>query len=143
MAYIPNTWVVGDVITADKMNNIEQGIVDASQNSGTAFVTIKYSGWSGSHTASDHIGYMVLNDGEYDCMDEFIDPLVIYESPTFVKSIALPPQGGNLYAVYFSIYSNSEQFEGNIATTPVEVWWGSSSYNGYIISGDCTITLTP
>ena len=30
MAYTPTTWVTGDTITAVKLNNMEQGIVDAS-----------------------------------------------------------------------------------------------------------------
>lgn len=29
MAYTPNTWVTGDVITATKLNNMEQGIANA------------------------------------------------------------------------------------------------------------------
>lgn len=29
MTYTPTTWATGDVITADKLNNIEQGIVNA------------------------------------------------------------------------------------------------------------------
>lgn len=29
MSYTPTEWKTGDVITADKLNNIEQGIVDA------------------------------------------------------------------------------------------------------------------
>lgn len=37
MAYEPNTWSVGDVITAEKMNNIEQGIVDAGQSGGNSY----------------------------------------------------------------------------------------------------------
>ena len=29
MAYTPNTWAAGDTITAQKLNNMEQGIADA------------------------------------------------------------------------------------------------------------------
>lgn len=29
MAYVPTTWATGDVITAEKLNNIENGIVDS------------------------------------------------------------------------------------------------------------------
>lgn len=29
MAYTPNTWATGDTISADKLNNIEQGIAKA------------------------------------------------------------------------------------------------------------------
>lgn len=35
MAYTPNTWTDGDVITAEKMNNLEQGVKTASETPGT------------------------------------------------------------------------------------------------------------
>lgn len=34
MAYTPNTWVVGDVITADKLNALEQAVAAASNAGG-------------------------------------------------------------------------------------------------------------
>lgn len=34
MAYEPKTWACDDVITAEDMNHIEQGIADASQGGG-------------------------------------------------------------------------------------------------------------
>ena len=34
MGYTPNTWVVGDVITAEKMNALEQAVAEASQGGG-------------------------------------------------------------------------------------------------------------
>lgn len=45
MAYIPNTWVVGDVITADKLNALEQAVADNSQKSSyDAEITIYHDG---------------------------------------------------------------------------------------------------
>ncbi len=42
MSYAPTTWANGDTITAQKMNNIEQGIVDASSGGGGSdFVIIE------------------------------------------------------------------------------------------------------
>lgn len=32
MAYKPTTWTTGDVITADKLNNIESGVTNATIN---------------------------------------------------------------------------------------------------------------
>ena len=51
MAYTPTEWKTGDVITAPKLNNIEQGIVNAGGDSagGIVFVTITSDG-SGSYT---------------------------------------------------------------------------------------------
>ena len=38
MSYTPTTWANGDTITAEKMNNIEQGIVDASSGGGGVLI---------------------------------------------------------------------------------------------------------
>lgn len=42
MAYEPKTWACGDVVTADALNKIEQGIAEASSGGGTSLVTNKY-----------------------------------------------------------------------------------------------------
>lgn len=38
MSYTPTEWKTGDVITAEKLNNIESGIVNAGGGSGDAFI---------------------------------------------------------------------------------------------------------
>ena len=40
MSYVKTTWADGDVITAQKLNNMEQGIVDASSVSGVLVGTV-------------------------------------------------------------------------------------------------------
>lgn len=40
MSYTPTTWANGDTITAEKMNNIEQGIVDASGGGSGSVVNV-------------------------------------------------------------------------------------------------------
>ena len=42
MAYTPNTWAAGDTITAQKLNNMEQGISDAG--GGALYVKISVDG---------------------------------------------------------------------------------------------------
>lgn len=49
MAYIPNTWVVGDVITADKLNSLEQAVADNSQKSSYDAEIIMYHDSNSSH----------------------------------------------------------------------------------------------
>lgn len=44
MSYTPTTWATGDVITADKLNNIEQGILDA----GGKIMFVQFTDPSGS-----------------------------------------------------------------------------------------------
>ena len=49
MSYTPTEWKTGDVITADKLNNMENGVVNAG------LFIINGSGWDPSHNASHEI----------------------------------------------------------------------------------------
>lgn len=42
MAYEPKEWACGEVVTAEALNNIEQGIAEASSGGGTSLVTNRY-----------------------------------------------------------------------------------------------------
>lgn len=46
MSYTPTTWATGDVITADKLNNMESGIVN------TGLFIINGSGWDPNYSTS-------------------------------------------------------------------------------------------
>jgi hypothetical protein len=68
MAYTPNTWATGDTITAQKLNNMEQGIAGA----GALFVNIDVDfgtldkTWQEIHDASLVVPVMlVIEDGPY------------------------------------------------------------------------------
>ena len=51
MSYTPNTWVVGDVITADKLNALEQAVAAASAGSGGGYdLVIKGTSNENPHT---------------------------------------------------------------------------------------------
>ena len=56
MAYTPNTWATGDTITAAKLNNIEQGIVNLV-NSSPHYVETTYNdskgGWEINEPLAD------------------------------------------------------------------------------------------
>ena len=40
MSYTPTEWKSGDVITSEKLNNLEQGVADASGGGGAALVNV-------------------------------------------------------------------------------------------------------
>lgn len=50
MAYTKTQWSNGDVISAEKLNNIEQGIEDASGGGNTFLVTFEYVAYSNTWT---------------------------------------------------------------------------------------------
>lgn len=39
MAYTPNEWQCGDIVTAEKLNHIEKGVAEVSANSGAFVIT--------------------------------------------------------------------------------------------------------
>lgn len=70
MAYVPTNWATGDVITAEKLNKIENGIVDA--NSQTYPVNITIDGenmtftcdktWNEIKTAYENGKHVIMRD---------------------------------------------------------------------------------
>lgn len=54
MAYVEHEWVNGETITAEKMNNIEEGIVEASQSGGGGY-DAEVSIYHDNNSASDYI----------------------------------------------------------------------------------------
>lgn len=49
MSYIPTEWQTGDIVTAEKLNNMENGISAASASGGGLLVTMT---WGGVSTAT-------------------------------------------------------------------------------------------
>ena len=57
MSYTPTNWVTGDVVTAEKLNKIEQGIVGSSIGGGGAFVvtfTADFDNGTYTNVETDH-----------------------------------------------------------------------------------------
>lgn len=76
MAYEPKTWECGEVVTADALNNMEQGIADAYELP--------------SVTSADNGKVLGVDDGEYALVEQSggasLVTLVLTSSPTDIVS---------------------------------------------------------
>lgn len=151
MSYEKNTWVTGDTITATKLNNIENGIANASW----PWITVTMEGFSDVGSFSDGtIGYVkAVESGQYAGQLVFVNggslysnPIETVGNPTMYYNMTRPPV--NDISMVFAVASGagvSCSFDGDIATTAVTVRWDAGSsivMNGYVITGDCSITIT-
>lgn len=147
MSYTPHTWTTGETITASKMNNIEDGIQNGG---GNPLIRINHNWSSASH-------YVSLALCEYDAgEDEYVAKMVSvpaqsyngtlidysvtsYQGTDFIPSLIPVPSAG-LYLILCTHLYTASNFDGNIETTPVTVAYGSTT-TGYIITGNCSLTL--
>lgn len=156
MTYTKNTWANGDVITAAKLNNMEDGIANAGGGGGWPWFTVITQGFSNQAVFdSATFSYVkAVESGQYAgqliMMGEkgSLLPLNIYAygNETLYFTNPLPP--ANDIQLMFVVDEESTDvtcvFSGDIATTPVNVRTepgGSTIYNGYAITGDCSITI--
>ena len=68
MAYTKNTWQIGDVVTADKLNNMESGIAGASLKVGVDALTGALDKTAKEIVSVGHSGVVVLEipeDGNF------------------------------------------------------------------------------
>lgn len=149
MSYVKHTWVNNEAITASKMNNIEDGIEEASQSGGggigSATVTV-------THDLSElGTGYSVVDiyptqsivsshgtDWELYSV-KFSDPTTL-TIPMFGESVAFTSEfGGNVTSGGGGGYARAS-FEG--ASGGVEIVDDYPNY-GYavIVTGDGTLSL--
>lgn len=110
MTYTPNTWATGDTITAAKLNNMEQGIVNAS-GGGLVLVESSYDIETG-HTTCDHtaqqvitlmaggssvaIGYATPEDEEYQVAPIMCAVYSNYDPSDFYFAVYTVNSGGNI-----------------------------------------------
>ena len=84
MAYTPNTWATGDTITATKLNNIEQGIVDLV-NSSPHYVDTTYNDSKGGYEINEPLADLaeICEDGQtlITTGDLYHVELYVYASP--------------------------------------------------------------
>jgi len=85
VAYSPTTWNTNDVITKDKLNKIEQGIVSASKLSGTDIDTDK--DWNGKSITN--VGMLQNQTGNLGARAGFVDVPGDVLRQTFTPNIAL------------------------------------------------------
>lgn len=104
MAYEPTIWEDGDVITADKINKLEQGLAEASAESGSAGKTYKvlisYTGnsvFSGRWTVT--LGGSAVVNGERTFTDAIV-PLTMTCISSYTEQSS--------YGASFSVYLNND-----------------------------------
>lgn len=123
--YTPTTWANGDTVTAASLNNIEQGIANAgggSSDFSTAVLTV-----NGSFTQSDSfIAPLVAKDPNN---EDIAFPQI--ESGNSTNTVIL--YKGRSVLMFMGSRSRTITVSGNIETVATGV---------YIITGDCTITIS-
>jgi hypothetical protein len=106
MSYDKNTWAKGDVITAAKLNNMENGIANAGGGGGSTFINVTTGDenttldkkWSeiNSLFSSGEIGYLKYEDGSIALVTGCINAFGIYS----VVAILGSPMGTVIGQVY-------------------------------------------
>lgn len=154
MTYTKNTWANGDVITAAKLNNMEDGIANAG--GGWPWFTVTTQGFSNQaeFNSANFCYVKAVESGQYagqlvaigEAGSLFPVSIYAYGNETLYYTISLPP--ANDIQLMFVIDEEGADvtcsFSGNIATTPVNVRFEpgvSQIYNGYAITGNCSITI--
>ena len=154
MTYEKNTWANGDVITAAKLNNMEDGIANAG--SGGPWFTVTTQGFNSKEEFnSASFNYVkAVESGQYAgqliTMSESgsLYPLNVYTCGNETKYYSNPlPPVNDIQLMFIVDEENavvSCSFSGNISTTPVDVRYeagGSAIFKGYVITGNCSITI--
>lgn len=101
MAYVKNTWATGDVVTAAKLNNIEDGIEEAAQSGGgTMFISTSIIGGKPTLSATFQEIQNAISAGAF--------PVLATTDNDYTDFVLLT-----------SIYDSGSQFE---------VWFGESMF---------------
>ena len=117
--YTPTTWVSGDTVTAEKLNNIEQGIANGGGSSDFSTATVTMVG--------------TTPDVEFQCVSVDENGMV----PTIYFSTGSGTATVVLYQGRASLV-NYNEYEMSISGDIVY----DTAMDEYIITGDCTITIS-
>lgn len=155
MSYNAHEWQNGETITADKLNNLEEGIQEAAQSGGCGnpLITVIHE-WA-SYTHLINFAFCTYN-AQYDCYEAQNIFIAGYEDVNFIdigirpynytdyviSPLPIPPEGLYL-CVWFN--GNMESYNisvsGDISSEQITISYGTSTA-GYIVTGNCTITVT-
>lgn len=87
MAYSKTTWAANDVITATKLNKMEQGIYDAQRGGGALIVGSEYDDNESKYTLNKTWQEI------YNAVSQGIVAVIVYETPIDGYAQALPVLG--------------------------------------------------
>ena len=146
MSYTPTNWQTGDTITAEKMNNIEQGIVNAPK---VAVVNISTEGFGSASHNFGYIFYATWDGEEWHPINDDTDSWYHIWGYTEPNWRTLPPliipEGDNVGLFYWdsSFGAFHLTFTGDISTSYIDVRfnYGSIISPCYRISGSGAIHI--
>lgn len=150
MSYEKQTWASGDVITATKMNHIEDGI---KNNSDLAVVTIDLTDYSYDmdflgnlsilETHNDRTRYNIYTELwdafiQSNSMNYMILPISDTITATYTVCIAI-----NDALSYFNIETTGGVVASEINSSVWNGSWSSAVYGTFIVNGSGTIKISP
>jgi len=144
MAYNPTTWGSNDVITKDRLNKMEQGIVSASKLSGTDIDTDK--DWGGKNiTNVGSLGAASIQTTTYTLAAGSIAPCCYQDNSSVPATKTAPPvpadRSGTVYVRYNIIGALSSPATVWLTLNEVEV--PGSRHTGESGTFDQIVTVAP
>lgn len=150
MSYVKTTWANGDVITADKLNNIENGIESAGSGGGggnTFGLVIETIAMPNSGGLGKFAFVYELN-GAWEIIDSWSFDEVgtsAGDMLTVTPSYPLPPESTGYKVVFYDVYGMWSgayiTTEGDISESTMSVWFNSAEFTAYEITGSAYMVL--
>jgi hypothetical protein len=151
MSYTPHTWGHKETITHEKLNNIEEGIQEAAKSGAAPIIKVEHDWNSNSHYI---VFALCTYNSQYDCYEaknlsawgtdtNFCELFVRGGAYTdyAISPLPVPPEGLYLLVWFWGDMNNYDfSVEGDIEPDLVAVSYGSST-SGFIVTGNCTITV--
>lgn len=125
MAYTKQNWECGDLITADKMNHIEDGIEDASSGGGTTKLTVN---------VTESNGTFVMDKTWQEISDAFPNVEVVFNMSGGVQQVGVSKVR---YLSAIPSYKVTVTMQ-NIDSEPME--FSTSTSNGYPTYSEGTVS---
>lgn len=125
MSYTPNTWSDGDILTAAKMNALEQAVASGGGGGGSSDFSIAALTVVGEHT---QFYAPVLASAPLDPPFDYIDATMAYDAGTYDVVLY-----NGTAVVAITDEEASAEVSGNVE---------SLGYGQFKVTGDCTITIS-
>ena len=145
MAYEKHTWECDELITADKLNHMEDGIEDASQ-SPFAIVRLSATGFSSGTKDFAYLDYAIYDNvsGQWQFINstDHYHYIVGFDEPFEIALPPLPiPSGGEMYPfITLADQNTSIVATGGVSNASESVYYEWGSYTqAYRITGSGSI----
>lgn len=151
MSYVKTTWANGDVITADKLNNIENGIESAGSGGsggGNTFGLVIETIAMPNSAGLGKFAFVHEVNGAWEIIDTWSFEEVGASSGdmlTVTASYPLPPESTGYKVVFYDVSGTWSgayiTTEGDISESTMSVWINSAEFTAYEITGSAYMVL--